>query len=106
MAFWYIFGNLVHIFPFWYVWTKKNLATLRTNVVAARDCRVTSGGKSFLPPPSSVSEFVCKPHFLLQFLLFVRFRELDFFPAAALAYSLSHPCALNTKRFRNFKEFF
>jgi hypothetical protein len=21
-------GHLVHFFPFWYVWTKKNLATL------------------------------------------------------------------------------
>jgi hypothetical protein len=26
-----VYGHLVYFFPFWYVWTKKNLATLAAN---------------------------------------------------------------------------
>jgi hypothetical protein len=33
MAIWYSLWSLGYIFPFWYVWVKKNLATLVSRVL-------------------------------------------------------------------------
>jgi hypothetical protein len=40
MAFGIVCGNLVYFFPFWYVWTEKNLATLglRSHQAPASNC--------------------------------------------------------------------
>jgi hypothetical protein len=43
MAVWYSLWSFGHFFPFWYVWTKKNLATLaKTNTIESGSVRSVS----------------------------------------------------------------
>jgi hypothetical protein len=42
MAVWYSLWTLVIFFPFWYVWTKKNLATLHQGKEEAQICDTRS----------------------------------------------------------------